>query len=397
MCDDLTLTVDGLSVQTADELPDYCRHSYERASLTQEPDCLVAGKPVSLEDALSHAAKLLKQSKQTLFGGLAVDVNGARAALRLAALCGGIVDQQNTPVTSRYAQVVQNEGWANCTLSEARNRADMIVVLGTLPLEKYPRLAERLVPGKLGKFQKQAPEWVLIGPWQEKAELLETRMKGQNYQILPLDTEQTDDCPRILGALAEGNSTAPDDDWQKWFDHLLTKQFVVFSWSYAEYSQPALQTLAKFIKKVNRKIRCAGLPMSGSQGDATFHQVCTWQYGVPSRAKLSERSIDYEPTAYDTGLLLEQNAVDLLVWVTPLDTAPHPETDVPVIRLCHPSYDTAQKTEVFIPCGIPGVDHPGHLTRTDSVALLKLKQVRDSKLPAAPALLDELGRRFTQA
>lgn len=37
---------------------------------------------------------------------------------------------------------------------------------------------------------------------------------------------------------------------------------------------------------------------------------------------------------------------------------------------------------VFIPVGTPGVDHAGHLFRTDRVVAIPLRQLRQSSLPS---------------
>ena len=52
----------------------------------------VGGKDVSLDNAVAEAAKLIGKAALPLYGGLATDVEGMRAALSLAERSGGIVD-----------------------------------------------------------------------------------------------------------------------------------------------------------------------------------------------------------------------------------------------------------------------------------------------------------------
>jgi formylmethanofuran dehydrogenase subunit B len=42
-----------------------------------------------------------------------------------------------------------------------------------------------------------------------------------------------------------------------------------------------------------------------------------------------------------------------------------------------------QEPDVFIPVGVPGIDHTGRAFRTDSVVSVPLKKLRDSGLPSA--------------
>ena len=397
-CDDLKIAVSKLNVQVADTLPDYCRNSYANACLEKEPACLIKGRETDLDSALAHCAKLLKTSRQPLISGLATDVNGARAALNLARDCNAVIDHKNSAVSLRNAQVVQDEGWINCTLAEARNRADMIIVLGTAPLLSFPRLVERIAPPELGHFQTKTPEWILIGPWDQQ-ETLPAAIKERNHHILPMEKDQLNDVPRILNTLLNTATTAAEDDtnhdeWRQWFNKLLACQFPVFTWSSSEFSHLALQALARFLKQMNRKIRCVGLPMAGNQGDLTFHQVCTWQTGAPTRISFTDGNVKYDPLNYDARSLLEQNAADLLIWVSPLDSSPMPTSDIPTILIGHPSAADKTNADVFIPAGIPGLDHTGHFFRTDSVVALMLKKIRHSTLQSAAALLDNIRQQY---
>ena len=49
-----------------------------------------------------------------------------------------------------------------------------------------------------------------------------------------------------------------------------------------------------------------------------------------------------------------------------------------------------ESADVYLPVGVPGIDHRGLACRTDSVATLPLHKLRDSKLPIASDLLNKL-------
>ena len=48
--------------------------------------------------------------------------------------------------------------------------------------------------------------------------------------------------------------------------------------------------------------------------------------------------------------------------------------------------------DVFIPCGVPGVDYPGHVFRTDNVVSLPLTAVRIPNLKSSQEILREITR-----
>ena len=66
-----------------------------------------------------------------------------------------------------------------------------------------------------------------------------------------------------------------------------------------------------------------------------------------------------------------------------------PKHNIPTIVLGHPNMN-CESAEVYLPVGVPGIDHRGLACRTDNVATLPLHKIRDSKLPAASDLLNKL-------
>ena len=57
-------------------------------------------------------------------------MEGARAAGRLADRLGGVLDHMNSAAVLRNLMVLQDSGWITTTLSEVRNRADLLIVAG---------------------------------------------------------------------------------------------------------------------------------------------------------------------------------------------------------------------------------------------------------------------------
>ena len=83
LCDDLALA--PKSNQGFTITRNGCRRAsqdFARAPLVNTPR--VAGRETTLDAAVRAAARLLKRSRQPLFGGLATDVDGMRAAIDLA-------------------------------------------------------------------------------------------------------------------------------------------------------------------------------------------------------------------------------------------------------------------------------------------------------------------------
>ena len=70
--------------------------------------------------------------------------------------------------------------------------------------------------------------------------------------------------------------------------------------------------------------------------------------------------------------MIKNQETDCLLWIStynPNDVPP--ATDIPTIVLGHPKMECEQ-ANVFLPVGVPGIDHKGLACRTDSVATLPL-------------------------
>ena len=135
------------------------------------------------------------------------------------------------------------------------------------------------------------------------------------------------------------------------------------------------------MRDLNTWQRFAGLSLSGSNGGASFQNVATWQTGFP--AGINFRSGFPSDAGADTSV------ADSLLWISAFTDDAPPALNVPTIILstCQTGVNDA---DVYIPIGIPGVDHTGNLFRTDSIINMPLKKVRDSGSHSAAWVIREI-------
>ena len=113
--------------------------------ITPELQPSIAGKSASLKEAITEAARLLKQSKKPLFDGLSTDIAGFRALFSLAKKTNATLRHANATSIARNMRVLQSVGWQTTTLTEVKNHADVIVCFGTDIITHNPRFFERFV------------------------------------------------------------------------------------------------------------------------------------------------------------------------------------------------------------------------------------------------------------
>ncbi len=160
ICDDLTVERDarGLKVRKAG-----CGRAvagFERKLPPASPQ--VGGNDVELSKAIKEAAKLIGRAKLPLFGGLATDVEGMRAVMALAERSGGVVDHALSEAQYRNLKVLQSVGWTTSTLTETRNRADLIIIAGTDVHSIHQRFFERIVAPSESMFGVTAKKRTVV-------------------------------------------------------------------------------------------------------------------------------------------------------------------------------------------------------------------------------------------
>ena len=406
-CDDLTVQVDHGQTRVEDNGCDLCQAGFSEplppaAANNRQPQ--IRGRTCSLDEALACAVDLLRDAHYPLFGGLATDVSGARATLRLADRIGAILDHMNSAALLRNTLVVQDSGWMTTTLTEVRNRVDLLVVFGNGIAKRTPRFYQRFFSNTESMFEQgmQERELVLIGVDND------SNLQPENCQVtrLPCTPEELGNIAMALRALANGQPLRAgsvvdiqQDQLYSLVKRLRDAHYSVVTWNTAELDFPhaelAVQAFCELVKDLNAETRCSALPLGGSNGDHTFTQVATWQTGFATRFSLAGGKPHFDPVLFDGERLLSEQEVDTLLWISVFDTRRTPPvstTPTIVLGRAGMRFDTAP--EVFIPVATPGIDHSGHIYRCDTVAVLPLRQLRDTDLLSVSTVLQAINDRL---
>jgi formylmethanofuran dehydrogenase subunit B len=360
-----------------------------------EPNPQIDGKDVSLDEAIAAAAKLIRESRLPVFGGLGTDVDGMRAVMPLAERSGGVVDHALSGDAYRNLRVYQSSGYLTTSLTEARNRADLFIIAGCDIGKIHPRFFERIVSPERSMFSDAPPKRTIIFLGEG---LDQSAAKGErigDVLTLPCKTNRIGEILDAMRALAKGAAISSDDIGglpRSAVDDLLARckaaTYGVMVWVPSSFDFPdadlTVQAINAFIKDLNATQRFAGLSLGGSEGSTSVNAVCTWQSGFPLRLSFASGKTDYDSTRYDASRMIAAEETDLLIWLASYtDALNPPETDIPMIVLGTPHLSLKRTPKVFIPVGTPGIDHAGTIVRVDSVVSLPLRKLRESKLPSA--------------
>jgi formylmethanofuran dehydrogenase subunit B len=369
----------------------------------------IEGKPADLQSAIKRAADILRNTNQPLIAGLGTEVQGMRAVMSLADRIGATLDHMNSKGSIRNTLVLQNSGWHVATLTEVRNRVDVLLVIGTDIVSHNPRFFERIIWNQESMFgQDTAMREVIYLGGRNLDTSAGVSPKGILPTVLPCDIEHLPEVMAVLHALISGKELQAEAvagiavaDLKTVALRLQAATYSVVTWAPAMLDFPhaelAIQNITQLIATLNTTTRSSGLPLGGSDGDTSANQVSTWISGYPVRNSFRQGYPEYDPFHFSTDRQLQDGEADALVWISTFNPERlPPKTNILTIVIGHANMKLAAEPEVFIPVAIPGIDHTGTMFRIDSVVSLPLGQLRESALPnlreVLMAIEDKVGK-----
>lgn len=397
-CDDIQVSVSqaGIDMQAPE-----CRiaERYFSAAWPDHPESvtpLIDGKTASFDDAIKRAAELLVASASPLVTGMLTDVDGARAALTLADRVGACVDHRDSQALFRNLRTVQDSGWFASTLTEVRNRADLVLLVGANLFERFPRFVQRVLAPS-GLFFNQRRKVVLLGEWRE--DQLPAGLENCDIRFIPTPLDSVAETSGLLRLLCRGDTPPVSDITALDALSLLATELnaAAYSsvvWSSAEFdfdhAELAVESLTELVRDLNHNTRCGGLPLGGGSGGISANQTCTWQTGFPLRTSFAQGHPEHDTIRFSADRMLREREADLLIWLNSLLPDPPPETTCPSIVIGHPATRSEKPPAVYIPAAIPGIDVNGHSFRCDGVVVMPLRKLVEPRWPTMRQTVNRL-------
>jgi formylmethanofuran dehydrogenase subunit B len=349
---------------------------FERAQASVTPT--INGKPATLQQAVAEAAKQLKQAKSPLFDGLSTDLTGFRAMYQLAQKSKAALKHINAASSTRNMRVLQSTGWQTTTLTEVKNRADLILCVGSDLVSHNPRFYERFIDID-GMFVTAKERRVIVLGEAQNHEPIKSNAL-QAAQRLACKTEDLPSIAIALRALVAGKQLKATavagisiTQLQEIAEQLKAAKYAVIAWVAKDFNFPqaelTIQQLTETVAQLNLNSRAAGLALGGSDGDTSANYANTWLSGVILN--------DDSPTH------------DMVVWVNSFSSAQAPVTPNAQIILAARLPEGASPA-VFIPIATPALDCNGMLFRVDGSVTLPLKKLRDTQNPTLSEVASQI-------
>ena len=388
LCDDLSVRNDHGQLDISAKACRLARQGF--ASPLPPAEARLKGVPATYEQAVIAAARLLKKSCKPLIAGLGTDVDGSRAALQLAENTDAALLHTQEQQGAHNLKALQVRGGIMTTLAEVKNRADTIILIGNNVTGDYPRFIERFINNPHSLFTGRNRKLAYLGRPGRKE--LDACVDHDPVVISGRGAEIADNLALVRATSVQGQlpghnrvPAAKNRKLNQVAGMIRDAHYGVMVWSPAalpqDHADLVINSIQDLLRDLNTRQRFAGLSLGGSNGGVSFQNVATWQTGFP--AGINFRSGQPSATGMDT------SDADSLLWISAFSDETPPALDVPTIILS--AYRSrARDADVYIPIGIPGIDHPGNLFRTDSVINMPLKKVRDTAFPSAARVIREI-------
>ena len=343
----------------------------------------INGKSVSLSEAIAHVVQRLKQHQSPIFSGLSTDLSGFRAVYQLAQKSQAAMVHMNAKSSARNTKVLQSTGWQTTTLTEVKNRADVIVCIGTDVVSHNTRFFERVVWTKEAMFTDPSARQIVYLGGQNHNTKHGVSPNGTLPKVLGCASQDLPEVTAALRALIQGKPLKVDavggialTDLTAVAELLKAAKYAVLVWIAKDLDFPhaelTIQNITESVVALNQHSRAMGLSLGGSDGDTTVNYAHTWLDGLT----LTER---------------DESQYDLVVWVNSFSPDKlMPAYQQPVIAIGHPDTVFETPPEIFIPIATPGLDCAGTLFRVDSSVVLPLKSVYESELPTLAQVLAQV-------
>jgi formylmethanofuran dehydrogenase subunit B len=358
--------------------------------------CFIEGRSVSLFEATHAAAALIARSRLPVFLINACDVAGTRAAIRLAARSGGVIDHSESKGAFRELDVMRSFGKFVVTPSEARKRADTVLLVGSGLTKLWPDMIERLGLAELPR----------LGLPPQRRQILWLGARGEERALSPRATQtiaaEDDALPNLIAALRARNaqrrvalSASGGDALEAMLEALKDTKFGVIVYSPASLDALAIEMLVGLVADLNKATRFSTISVGGSGNAETSMQTAGWMTGFPIRTGFGRGYPEHDPWRFDFSRMLENGETDLLICISSGQRLPAWPPRIPIVSLGTEHF-AGNDVKVQIPVGQHGRDHDGVDFARETQSLAWRPATHATQLPSAAAVLDQIAEGISR-
>jgi formylmethanofuran dehydrogenase subunit B len=390
LCDDIQVETDGAHLG---KIENACAKGAAYLQAAFNPDrrakSSIRGQSCSPEAAMDEAARLLSKAKRRLIFGLDDSTLETQAlAIEMARKLGTVIDDASSFTYGPLVERIIKKEVPTCSLSEVKDKADLLLYWGANPTATHPRHLSRYTYYAYADFNPAGwyPKVTLSSIDVRQSEL--TAMSNPAFRVKPGADKEL-----ISGLL--GESGAATDQARQLLDLIKKSRFcAIFCGLGLVYSLDGdFGVFTKLIQRLGQSARVAVIPMIAETNmlgfNQSLHKLSGYVNSISFAGSISHsREFSFPEQVHN-------RAADciLIVGSDPFSALPQSLLSrlegVDTICLDHFSTLTTEVSDVVIPTAVSGVESSGNLVRLDGDAIALAELVRGG-FPTQQEILQQL-------
>jgi len=409
LCDDITVTVEDNKI-TKIENACILGHSkfvgmFEHDRI-ENPMIRKDGElvPVSYEEAIGAAAKILVNSRRTLsYGWCSTSCEAISKGIQLAEETGSLIDSTANVCHGPSALAAQEKGAPGASLGVIKNRADVIVFWGCNPVHAHPRHMSRYSSFSKGLFStkgRKGRKMVVIDVRKtDTAKLADRYVEIEQGSDLLLITALRSAVNGHEDVIPQTVAGVSKEEVLELAETLKNAQFsCVFFGMGVTQSRSKYKNgdgVSSLISDLNQHSKAVMIGMRGHYNVTGFGQVATWETGFPMAIDFARGFPYYNPGETGANDVLVREEADAAI-ISAADAGAHfPQkavrhlAKIPVIQIDPYANPTTELADVVIPAAVVGVEAEGTAYRMDAIPL-RMKKLIDTEFKTDEQIAKDL-------
>lgn len=397
LCDDLTVNRANKQISVDPKGCHVSERRFSKAASRENLQPKVYGQIATRSEAIQAAAELINQAGLPTVTGMVTDVAGCRMALQLAERIRACIDQHANRSSMLNTSRIQTNGGYFITLSEARNRADLLILVNPNLITGFPRILELLGFADIrNSTQIHNRKVATIGESSDKIKTQDSIAAHVECDLgdAGLVASMVQCCLENRVHNASHHHNLSNSQIGQLVSLIEQSHYPVFIWASEDFLFPlgdlSIESIFRLIESLNKSKRAAGLTLTSSASTTTANTVSTWQYGNPLPISFRDGCPVYQPEYYSWQSIVKRGDTDLVIWVGGLEEKVDiPNSDVKTIIL---SSVEPENADIFLPVTIPGIDNDAHLFRSDWIVSRYLEGLHFKDGCSSAETLQEIDR-----
>lgn len=381
-CDDINLEINDRKISIKSDLPEVCADKYKMFNFKENKisQSKILGKSVDGNKANVYCQKLINSSKETILVNHSSDVNITREILGTASKINGIVDHSNSDKFLKNVALYQRRGYMATSLTEIKNKSDVVLLFSNNVLQSYPRLIEKVLATK-NSFSINPKDKKIFIIGNEKTNKKNCHLRDTRITFIDFNNKEASSFLQCLKDKSK-HPKVKNLKSKLLLESIDKSKYLSLLWSTSEFTKykecdQIIYDISEFITSLNETKRAGCMSLAGNDGDVSHVQTLGWITGFPSRVKFTGNYFEYDKDTNNASKLINMNCCDLVIHINAIsDKKLFLHKKQKNIIIGHPATKFNIEPDVFIPSSVPGIDSKGHIFRTDNVVSLPLSRIR---------------------